>query len=187
MMTDNANSEALPQFRYHPDPVGSGSVTTSTSICACCGKARGFIYEGPAYSEDDIDDALCPWCIADGSAFVKYEVTFVDSEAFDDDASEDAMSTISERTPGFNTWQSEKWPSCCGEPAAFVTPAGYSEIHAKYPRLEGTLMMYIVQQMGISGGAATRTLQSLKRDESPTAFLFKCLHCDGMPAYVDAV
>lgn len=187
-MSDVINSATdLPVFRYHLDPIASGSIVASSEKCACCKKARGFMYAGPAYSEEDLDDALCPWCIADGSAAKKFDATFVDSEAFDDDASEEAMDTIIERTPGFNTWQTEKWPSCCGEPAAFVTPAGADDIRTRYPRLEGTLMMYIVHQMGISGGAATRTLASLKRDQSPTAFVFKCLHCDGMPAYVDSL
>lgn len=68
---------------------------------------------------------------------------------------------------------------------AFVAPIGYEEVRTTYPRLEGTLMMYIVQELEISGGAAKRLLESLKRDHSPTAFLFKCLHCDNMPVYVD--
>lgn len=187
MTADSTVAESLPAFRYHPDPIASGSVVTSTTKCKCCKKVRGFIYGGPAYSDDDLDDALCPWCIADGSANEKYDATFVDSEAFDDDATEEAINTICERTPGFNAWQGEKWPSCCGEPAAFVTPAGYDDIQTRFPRLEGELMMYIVHKLGVSGGAATRTLKSLKRDHSPTAFVFKCLHCDGMPAYVDAL
>lgn len=177
----------LPTFRYHPDPVASGSVEASANKCVCCKKVRGFIYTGPAYGEEELDEALCPWCIADGSAYKKFDATFVDSEAFDDDTPEELMNAICERTPGFNAWQTEKWPSCCGEPAAFVSPAGADDIRTKFPRLEGTLMMYIVHQMGISGGAATRMLSSLKRDQSPTAFVFKCLHCDGMPAYVDSL
>jgi len=187
MTVDTSSTEALPAFRYHPDPIASGSVITSSNTCRCCKQARGFVYVGPAYSEEELDDALCPWCIADGSAFETFEVTFVDAEAFDADATDEAMTTICERTPGFSAWQSEQWPSCCGEPAAFLTPAGYDDIQKTFPRLEGTLMMYIVQQLGISGGAATRTLHSLKRDQSPTAFVFRCLHCDGMPAYADVL
>ncbi len=48
-------------------------------------------------------------------------------------------------------------------------------------------MMFIVHEMGISGGAARKTLESLQRDGSPTAFVFKCLHCDGFPVYVDSL
>ncbi len=46
-------------------------------------------------------------------------------------------------------------------------------------------MTYIVHDMSISGGAARRLLDSLQKDQSPTAFIFKCLHCDNMPVYVD--
>jgi hypothetical protein len=90
---------------------------------------------------------LCPWCIHDGSAHSKLDVTFVDSEAFDDDTPAETMNLICERTPGFNAWQGERWPSCCGEPAAFVAPIGAEEIRTRYPRLEGPLMTYIVHDM----------------------------------------
>jgi uncharacterized protein CbrC (UPF0167 family) len=180
-----SEGESLPAFRYHPDPVASRSVVASDAECAVCGRARGFIYAGPVYAEDDLDDAICPWCIADGSAHEEHGATFVDSEAFDDDAPQAAMDEIVERTPGFSTYQSERWPSCCGEPAAFLEPAGITEIRARYRYLEGQLMPYIVHEMGISGGAATRLLESLRRDASPTAFVFACLHCDGYPAWID--
>lgn len=183
--TMSESSAGLPVFRYHTDPIASGSVVASAGKCVCCKQARGYVYAGPTYSEDELDDALCPWCIADGSAAKKFDATFVDAEAFDDGAPDEAMHTICERTPGFNAWQSEKWPSCCDEPAAFLTPAGASDIRTTFLRQEGALMMYIVHQLGISGGAARRVLENLSRDHSPTAFIFKCLHCDNMPVYVD--
>jgi len=46
-------------------------------------------------------------------------------------------------------------------------------------------MTYIVHELSISGGAAGRLLESLTPDGSPTAYIFQCLHCDGMPVYVD--
>lgn len=183
--SDPAASSGLPEFRYHVDPLASGSIEASSTKCACCQKARGFIYTGPVYAEDELDDALCPWCIADGSAAKKFEAEFVSDEAFADGTSQEIIQTICERTPGFNAWQTEQWPSCCDEPAAFVTPAGSEDIRTKYLRLEGPLMMYIVHELGISGGAAKKVLESLHRDHSPTAFIFKCLHCDNQPVYVD--
>jgi hypothetical protein len=48
-------------------------------------------------------------------------------------------------------------------------------------------MMFIVHQMGISGDAARQKLESLRRDQSPTAFVFKCHHCDTQPFYVDSL
>lgn len=175
----------LPVFRYHPDPVASGSVAHSSAVCACCGEARGYLYTGPVYSEMELDDALCPWCIADGSAHARFDATFVDSEAFDESATDAQIVLITQRTPGFAAWQSERWLSCCEEPAAFVGPLGYAEIQANYLRLEGSLMSNIVYELGVSGGAATRLMQSLKRDASPTAFAFRCVHCETLLGYVD--
>ena len=68
----------LPTFKYHPDPLATGSVEKSCTTCACCGKARGFIYTGPVYADEEYDQCICPWCIADGSAHEKMEASFTD-------------------------------------------------------------------------------------------------------------
>jgi uncharacterized protein CbrC (UPF0167 family) len=175
----------LPTFRYHPDPIRSGSIVESGETCRCCEKGRGYIYSGPVYAEEDLDDAICPWCIADGSAQEMFDASFVDTEAFPDSVPESAMEEISLRTPGYNAWQSEQWPACCGDATAFLTPAGIQEIREHYRELEGSVLNYIVYEMEISGGAATRMLQSLHKDKGPTAFLFRCLHCERHHLYVD--
>jgi uncharacterized protein CbrC (UPF0167 family) len=176
---------SLPAFRYHPDPILSGSVVESAARCRRCGEARGYIYTGPAYAEDDLDDSLCPWCIADGSAHRTFDATFVDSEAFPDDAPEAAVEEITCRTPGYDAWQSERWPCCCGDATAFLMPAGIAEIRERHRELEGLLMGHIVHEMGISGGAATRLLGALNRSQGPTAYLFRCLHCERYHFHVD--
>src|SRR3954465_13078037 len=96
-----ADRSALPRFRYHPDPIDTGSITESDAECARCGEQRGFIYAGPVYTEGDFEDAICPWCIADGSAARSLGATFVDSEAFADDTPDAVITEITERTPGF--------------------------------------------------------------------------------------
>jgi uncharacterized protein CbrC (UPF0167 family) len=175
----------LPVFRYHPDPIASSSVEASDAQCLCCNQQRGFIYTGPAYCEEELDEALCPWCIADGSAHDEFDVSFVDEALIPDGIPPEVVAEIAFRTPGFSGWQQEKWLGCCGDAAAFLEPAGYGEIRAKYPQLEGTLMTYIVQELEISGAAATRFLASLHRDNGPTAYVFACRHCDNKLAYID--
>ena len=142
---------------------------------------------GPVYTEADVDEALCPWCIADGTAHTKFDATFIDLEAFADDVPDAIVDEISQRTPGFSTFQSERWPSCCGEPGVFITPAGITEIRQHYRYLEGELMGYIVHELGISGGAARRMLESLNRDQSPTAYVFQCKKCERYLGHVDYV
>jgi uncharacterized protein CbrC (UPF0167 family) len=67
--------KSLPDFRYHPDPLGSGSVIASAESCDACGQARGYVYDGPVYAEDD-QWVFCPWCIADGTAARRYDAEF---------------------------------------------------------------------------------------------------------------
>jgi uncharacterized protein CbrC (UPF0167 family) len=175
----------LPEFRYHPDPIRSGSIVASDTQCVCCGARRGFIYAGPVYSEHELEDALCPWCIANGSAHQTFDASFADPARFPDDIPQEIVEEITWRTPGFSSWQEPEWLTCCGDAAAFLEPAGYPEIRAHYPQLEGTLMTYIVHELEISGGAATRLLHGLNRDQGPTAYVFVCRHCDAQPAYID--
>ncbi len=177
----------LPVFLYHPEPIRSGSIIESDAKCKSCRQSRGFIYTGPVYAEDELDDAICPWCIADGSAHEKFAASFVDAEGLPDGIAPEVADEITNRTPGFSAWQSEQWLACCGEPAAFVEPAGIKEIRRDYPQLEGNLMMYIVQELHISGGAARRMLESLDRDAGPTAYVFKCRRCDAYPAFIDGI
>jgi uncharacterized protein CbrC (UPF0167 family) len=175
----------LPKFRYHPDPIASGSVEESDRQCRACGERRGYIYAGPVYSEEALEDSICPWCIADGSAAEKFEASYVDSEAFADGTPEAAMEEISLRTPGYNSWQSEHWPMCCGDATVFVTPAGIAEIRASYRQLEGFVLNHIIYNMSISGGAAKRLLDSLERDRGPTVYLFQCLQCETFHYHID--
>jgi len=175
----------LPSFRYHPDPVGTGSVTASDAECVVCGERRGFIYAGPVYAEGDYEDAVCPWCIADGSASESLGATFVDSEAFAVGTPDEVVTEISERTPGYSAWQGEEWPACCNDATAFLGPVGIAEIRAKHRQLEGFVLSYIIYTLNISGGAATRFLESISRDGSPTAYLFQCLHCGEPQVHVD--
>jgi uncharacterized protein len=175
----------LPSFRYHPDPVLSGSVTVSTEECRCCGEARGYLYTGPVYSEEDLDEALCPWCIADGSASAEFAATFVDTEAFPVDTPERAIEEISQRTPGYSCWQSEEWPSCCEDATAYVAPVGVAELHGEFREFEGSVLNHIIHGMSISGAAATRLLGSLNRERGPTAYLFRCLHCERHQVHID--
>jgi uncharacterized protein CbrC (UPF0167 family) len=149
-----------------------------------CGESRGYIYTGPVYCEEELDDEICPWCIKDGSAHDEFDATFVDDSAFSEDVPFDVAEEITERTPGFSSWQTEQWPACCGDATAFLQPAGIKELRREQ-ELEGIAMGHIVHEMEISGGAARQLLDSLDRDKGPTAYLFQCLKCDRHHLYID--
>jgi uncharacterized protein CbrC (UPF0167 family) len=177
----------LPTFRYHPDPIASGSIVQSDAQCVCCNARRGFIYAGPSYWLDHVEeeDLLCPWCIADGSAHKKFDASFAEPAYFPKNIAQDIIEEVCHRTPAFNSWQAEQWLTCCGDAANFLAPVGYAEIRARYPQFEGALMAYMLNERRMSGEAATRLLGVLDRDHGPTAYLFSCRHCDNKPVYID--
>jgi hypothetical protein len=175
----------FPVFRYHPDSIASGSIVASEQECRCCGRNREYIYAISVNAEEELSEAICPWCIADGTAHAKFDATFVDPNAFDEAVPESVVEEITQRTPGFASWQSERWPGCCKDATAFLMPAGIKEIRTQCYELEGTLMSHIVYDLQISGGAATRLLNSLDRDKGPTACVFRCLHCQRHHFHID--
>lgn len=178
--------ETLPPFKYHPDPVATGSVAPSQGKkCRRCKRDRGYLYVGPVYAEEELDGALCPFCIADGSAAEKFDATFTDIEGLEDGMPDAAIDEITERTPGFASWQESRWLACCDDGMAFVGPMGLKEIRANYYELEGEAVTYVVQQMGISGRAAINLVEALDKDKGPTMYLFKCLRCERLRFYID--
>jgi len=61
----------LPDFKYHPNPIATGSIVPSVEVCPVCGESRGLAYDGIPYGTNDLEH-ICPWCIADGSAHEKF-------------------------------------------------------------------------------------------------------------------
>src|SRR5688572_25633883 len=110
----------LPHFTYHPDPLATGCVEPSSKQCICCQKVRGYIYTGPVYTQEDLSNSLCPWCIADGSAYKKFGAEFTDPAGVGDYGSWDpvpqaVIDELVQRTPGFSGWQQERWWTHCGD------------------------------------------------------------------------
>jgi len=177
----------LPSFKYHREPIQSGSVEKSNERCRCCNELRGYIYVGPVYSDEDLADSICPWCIADGAAHRKFGATFIDEAALPDGLPESVIEEAAWRTPGYNAWQSERWFSCCNDAMTFLEPAGIQEIRASYRNLEFSVLGNILYGLHISGGAATRLLESLHKQSGPTAYIFQCSHCGQYQTFVDGI
>ncbi len=126
----------LPRFKYHPDPVSTGSIAAADATCEVCGHARGFVYAGPIYCEGE-PEAVCPWCIADGSAHAKFKAQFVDTDSIGGGEWESVAAAIVEevafRTPGFSGWQPERWFTHCGDAAEFLGPMGKGQLQQAGP------------------------------------------------------
>ena len=179
-------TEPFPQFRYHPDPLATGSIVPSTTVCRRCSRVRGYIYVGPVFAVADLDEAICPWCIADGSAAREFGAEFTDSAGVGDYGSWDAVPAavveeVSQRTPGFSGWQQERWWTHCGDAAAFLGRAGRREVETRWPDVVAALK----KEAGMEGETWDEYFAALDADGSPTAYIFRCRGCGQLGGYSD--
>lgn len=191
-MTD----EALPTFRYHPDPVATGAFDRIGRRCVVCDRERGWSYVFGTYGEDDLRDDVCPWCIADGSAAERFDVVFTEvapdasgaagAEVADRSAVAQRRAVIDEierRTPGFSGWQTEQWLFHCDDAAAFLGPVGWEQVE-EHPDAVDDLRRRIAG-WGMEPDDVEAVIGSLDVDGSATGYLFRCLHCGVHLAYAD--
>ena len=176
----------LPSFTYHPDPLTTGSVKPADTLCRCCGKARGYIYTGPVYAVDDLQDCICPWCIADGAAAQRFAATFTDEDGIGgygtwDSVAVEIVREIATRTPGFIGWQQEQWWTHCSDGGAFVGAMGRAELKA----MGEQAVAAIRQDSGLDGKDWEDLFAALDKNSGPTAYLFRCRHCDATGGYFD--
>ena len=177
----------LPNFKYHPDPFATESIEKSDTECCCCGKVRGYIYVGPVYAEEELDNNICPWCIADGSAHKKFDASFMDACGVGgygnwDQVPKDVIDEIVYCTPCFCGWQQERWWTHCGDAAEFIGRAGKKELEALGPEA----ITAIKDDTGLNEGPEWEEFFSaLHKDGSPTAYIFRCRKCGKLGGYQD--
>jgi uncharacterized protein len=176
--------DALPTFRYHLDPVETGAIVASPSICRRCGQRRGYIYAGPVYAEAELTEAICPWCISDGSAAREFDAEFTDPDGVGDYGSWDpvrpeVVEEVTRRTPGFSGRQQERWRTHCSDAAVFLGRAGRRELAERWPGAIPALMA----EAGLEGEGWNECAAALDAEGSPTAYVFRCRHCGQLGGY----
>jgi len=176
---------AFPSFRYHPDPRGTGSVVEADTYCKACGWIRGHVYAGPVHADaaEDLHDAICPWCIADGTAAQRFDAEFADVWNVPSGIARPVADEIARRTPGYTSWQDARWLYHCGDGAAFLGLAGRRELDAHPDALEDLRREHT--GLGWSAEQVEAYLDTLDSDGEPTAYLFRCLGCGRHLAYSD--
>ncbi|RFA30967.1 hypothetical protein CAI21_03050 [Alkalilimnicola ehrlichii] len=172
----------LPHFKYHPNPVATGSVKASADECACCGQSRGYIYTASFYTSRDTRGPFCPWCIADGTAAAKFEGSFNDTYPLES-ASVPAgvLEEVECRTPGYASWQQEVWLAHCRDACEFHGDAPASELHA----LQGEELTEVLQDNMIELEYWQHILEGYVPGGNPCVFKFVCRHCDSKRYSVD--
>ena len=171
---------ALPTFRYHPDPLKTTAIVPSLGVCPVCSQARGFAYEGPFWAEEDIE-GICPWCIADGRAAARFDAEFQHPHTLEAGASAAAIDELLHRTPGYTAWQTEVWPTHCGDFCAFVDYAGWTEIQPFLAELQPDLARFLAEtQLSMA-----QLSEFLFREGDMNGYLFRCLTCRTHRLHVD--
>lgn len=171
----------LPKFKYHPDPLGTGAFQKGEShTCDCCGKDTEIWYEGPFYSEEEIE-CLCPGCIASGEAAKKFDGEFQDSYSLEEQLEDEKTDELIHRTPGYLGWQQEFWLTHCGDYCAFVGYVGWPEIVelGLEKEIEETYdkSLCFFDLEDIKNG--------LRNGGSMQGYLFRCLKCGKHFLYAD--
>jgi uncharacterized protein CbrC (UPF0167 family) len=164
----------LPFFRYHPDPLATGAVVPSDGACRCCGESRGYIYTGPVYSEHHLENALCPWCIADGRAFDRFNALFADDYSLSKASVPAAViAEVTLRTPGYTSWQSEQWLAHCGDACAFrgdITRERLAQVSFE-------AVAELMRQQRLEPSDWSELVKHYTPGGDPAIYLFVCLHC----------
>jgi uncharacterized protein CbrC (UPF0167 family) len=164
----------LPTFRYHPDPIATGSVKPSEAVCRCCGKARGYIYTASVYARESQRDSICPWCIADGSAATKFEAMFSDDHPLAQAGVPDAIiDEVTRRTPGYSSWQQEVWLSCCKDASEFHGDASPAELQG----LQGDALARTLMEWEWKERDWRQFVQHYQAGGNPAVYKFVCRHC----------
>jgi uncharacterized protein len=165
---------ALPVFKYHPDPLATGSVIESNAVCRCCGQNRGYIYTSSVYASEDLDNEICPWCIGDGRAAENFGATFVDDRPLREAGIEEAIILeVTTKTPGYDTWQGDVWLSHCNDACAFLGDAPKEDV-----------VKIANEHIQVNGGEwidaemMKEIAKGYRPKGSPAFYKFKCLHCN---------
>jgi len=163
----------LPTFRYHPDPIATGSIEASDRACQICGQTRGFRYAVPVQCAAKVE-AVCPWCIADGSAARKLDGRFSDGDPLiEAGVAPAAVDEVMYRTPGYSSWQQEIWMAHCGDACAFLGDASKEELVALAgPDLDALLERELLRDSDWRG-----LVSGYVPGGDPAVHHFRCLHC----------
>lgn len=181
----------LPVFRYHRDPVATGSVVPGEIDCAVCGRRRDHGYAGPYVTADahfENGDPLCPWCIADGSAARVWRASFVAPAYLSPQAragmSADALAELELRTPAYPCLQQARWLDHHGEAATYLGEVGAAEYPSLPPAAREAVRLAAGDDPRRPLGDGDAVLRLRSDGDGPAAYLFACLHCEAHLAFV---
>jgi uncharacterized protein len=175
----------LPVFPLFLDPVRENVIEPSGAACGICGQSRGYVYTGPHYGELS-DVTICPWCIADGSACSR-GISFNNATILPLLDSTPQMNSEDQRlvegcTPGFTTWQGNRWLMCCGRACLYLGEAESADLRGRWA--EAVPSMF--QDDGYPPDEIEYVLNHVNKGGGPScAYVFQCQVCKALRGYWD--
>jgi len=161
----------LPDFKYHPDPVGNRVIVARPSECPICHEVTGFAYDGPFYTQADPRN-ICPWCIASGRAAEAFDLEFVYDYDLEPVEDADSKEELQHRTPGYFFATQYEWPAHCGDYCAVVRKVRWSDIADMESELSEDL-----DRLEVEDGTDRQAKRDALSGTALWAYLFKCLKC----------
>ena len=169
--------ETLPSFRYHPDPIRTGAVKRSDVVCVCCGKTRGFIYTASVYCRQELNEQLCPWCIASGEAAERFEAVFSDGvPLIEAKVPAEIVEEVTKRTPGFVSWQQENWLAHCGDACAFHGYAAKEDLEL----ISSEVKARFLKESYLDESKWQNIKKHYEPAGDPAIYKFVCRHCQSV-------
>lgn len=175
------NWRQIPEFPYMPNVYRDGIIVRQSGECDCCGQKADYLYFGIIYCTHEVT-RLCPWCIAEGVAAMKYNGTFNDLCA---DVTPEINDIISCRTPAISGWQDVQWETCCNDAMLYLEAVGTKKALEKYrgnTAVENTIHDF-------EPFPEFDLLQAELPDKGESSLLvhvFQCRHCGKYKLYFDA-
>ena len=143
-------------------------------MCVCCQRQRGYIYTCNTYCEEELVEALCPWCIADGSAAQRFDALFSDDHPLIQAGVPAAVvEEVTRRTPGFTSWQQDQWLCCCGDACEFHGDPSRAHLST----LTGPPLEQLLARTRWTPAQWTEFLGLYQPGGSPAIYHFICRHC----------
>ena len=160
----------LPTFRYHPDPLATGSFKEGEpKTCPSCGEDHTIYYALRPYCVEEIRH-LCPTCISTGRAAQKFEAEFIQDADWQGVMDKEKDQLLFCQTPGY---------SSCQDYCAYMGTVGTRELEE----------MGIAEQVLEEYEARDEfqdVAEYLVKDGDMCGYLFRCLHCEQYHLWVDA-
>ena len=66
------------------------------------------MYVGPIYAPDGAEE-VCPWCISEGRAASQWSASFNGVHEAPNSVPQGVLEEVEFRTPGYETWQENRW------------------------------------------------------------------------------